>query len=512
MTQEGSAGRIVRNTLANGLGQFLSVAIGLILTPFVIDEVGAAAYGVFILALTFTFFGGYAGLADLGVEGAAVRFIAESRSKRDWEAMNAAASTAFVFFSAMALVLTPLLVLLATVLVDVFDVPPELEPAAAWCFVLVAAQMLLELPARTFFAVLEGSQRFTVYQAIEVARALFQGALWVVVLLTDRGIVALTASTLCASLLVVFLGWLLAHRVERRLSVSPFRATRPMLRRLLTYGSGFLLLRLMYTSYRQMGRVIVGAALGVRAVTPYEVANKVHLGAATVMNVAVSALLPASAYARDQRQVLRDMYLRGTSYTVAAVMPVILAGFIFAEPLIRTWVGEAIADDATTATRLFFVYLALIIFQQVGTTAVTGLGRLRPLLLITAGTLLVNLGASIALVGDLGIDGVVLGTVIANALAWPALVVFFMRVFGVDAGEWVAGILVPNLPGIVTQVVTAPFLFALADDAGNLAVVAALFLLSVAISGVAYLTVGLRGEPRRVLLNTLREAVGMRSS
>ena len=73
MAEEGSSARLVRNTLANGAGQVLAIVISLALTPFLIDGLGITAYGVFSLALSLTFFGGYAALADLGVEGAAVR-------------------------------------------------------------------------------------------------------------------------------------------------------------------------------------------------------------------------------------------------------------------------------------------------------------------------------------------------------------------------------------------------------------------------------------------------------
>ena len=70
-TEEGSGARVVRNTLVNGLGMFAGVAISLILTPFIIDEVGVNGFGVWALALSISFLGGYASLADLGIEGAA---------------------------------------------------------------------------------------------------------------------------------------------------------------------------------------------------------------------------------------------------------------------------------------------------------------------------------------------------------------------------------------------------------------------------------------------------------
>src|SRR5688500_9535351 len=106
MTAEGSAARLVRNTLANGAGQLFAIVISLALTPSLVDGLGVAAYGVFVLALSLTVFGGYAARADVGVAGAAVRYVAEARSDGDNAAVARTISTAVAFFTVMALART----------------------------------------------------------------------------------------------------------------------------------------------------------------------------------------------------------------------------------------------------------------------------------------------------------------------------------------------------------------------------------------------------------------------
>jgi O-antigen/teichoic acid export membrane protein len=510
MPEEGSGARVVRNTLANGAGQFLSVLISLIMTPFLIDGLGVEAYGVFALALTFTFFGGYAALADLGVEGAAARYIAEARADNDTDSVNRTVSTAAAFFVGVALVATPILVVLAGFFAEVFSVSPELKDTATITFALVAGQLVFDLPARAMFAVLEGSQRFGVFQAIEVTRALVQAALFAAVLIADPRVELIAGSMVASSALVLVLSIVFARRVMPELHLAPSNFSRPELRRLVTFGGGLLALRVMGTLYRQMDKVIIGAALGVRLVTPYDVAYKIHAGASMVQSIASSALLPATAYARARRDVLRDLYLRGSSYTMAVTLPVVAAGFIFAEDLIRTWVGAELVDDATAATRLFFVYLAIVLPHVVGVAVLTGLGKLRWVLVNAFIVLVANLGLSIALVGPLGIEGVVIGTVAANALSFPFLLVLLTREFEVGLREWAANLLLQHVPGLVVQAATAVPLLWLAERTGSLLAVGGLFLLSVGLSFGAYLALGLAREQRRVLITTLRTAVGLR--
>lgn len=499
----------MRNTLANGAGQFLTVAISLVMTPFLIDGLGVAAYGVFTLALTFTFFGGYAALADLGVEHAAARYVAEALSDGDLKRASRTVVTALGFFSAIAIVITPLIAGLASVLAELFDVPADLENPAKAVFALVAAQLLFDLPSRAFFAVLEGAQHFTVYQAIEVTRAIVQAALFTVALATGVTVEKLGFALVISSAVVLVAAVIAARRTLPELELRPSLWSRATLRKLVTFGGGLVVLRLMGTLHRQMDKVIIGAFLGVRPVTPYEVANKLHAGAGLVQTVASSALLPATAYIRTKRETLRELYLRGTSYSLAATLPVIAAGFIFAPDLIRTWIGGSVTDEAAEAARLFFVYLAVVTVHVVGSSMIVALGKLRWVMTIAIAIVAVNLVISLALVESLGIDGVVLGTVIANALAFPALLVLFLREFDVSVGVWLRRVVYPNVPGLAVQAVTAPALVWVTERSDNLLAVAAIAALSVALSLVAFMYVGLNAEQRATLLSTLRSALGL---
>src|SRR5262249_9580999 len=146
--REGTAARLVRNTLANGAAGVVGVVVGLVLTPVMITQLGAEAYGVYTLGLTFSFLGGYAALTDLGIEAATARFVAEARVHRDNDLVNRLASTTLAFFGSLALALAPLLAGLSFVFVEIFDVPTDLRGQAILCFALTGAQLLFEMPAR----------------------------------------------------------------------------------------------------------------------------------------------------------------------------------------------------------------------------------------------------------------------------------------------------------------------------------------------------------------------------
>ncbi len=505
---EPAAAKLVRNTLANGVGSVTGIVVGLALTPFLIHRLGLEAYGVWALALTLTFAGGYASLSELGIEGATVRYVAEASADDDLPALNRAVCTSLAVFCAIALLLAPILVALAHPLVLLFDVPPHLRVAGTTCFALVGGQLAFELPARAFVAVLEGTQNFVEYQSVELGRALLQAALYVIVVLRGWGIAGLGGALAVSSLAALLAYWILAHRAVAGLRASPFSASRAELRRLVRFGGGVFSLRLVSTVYNQMDKAIVGIALGPRPVGLYEIANKVNLGAATISSVSVSAVVPAAASLRREAALLRDMFVRGSCYATAASLPFAVAVFIFAKPLLLSWIGPS-ALPAVGAVRLFACYEAMQMVNNVGSTMIFGVGRIRlPLVVNTVATLL-NLVLSIALVHPLGFSGVIVGTLLANGLAWPILLWYYLRVFDCSPWTWLRRLVAPNLPGLVLQVVISLAMYVLlGKDTRSLIVVIVLLAVSVGSSFASFLLLGVRGADRRALLDTLLRAVG----
>jgi O-antigen/teichoic acid export membrane protein len=501
------AAQLVRNTLASGVGSVSSILIGLALTPFLIHRLGLEAYGVWAFAVTLTLGSGYASFSALGIEGATVRYVAEALGEDDREGVNRTVATSLVLFCAIAAVLAPLTIALAHVLVELIGVSPRLRDAATACFALIGAQLAFELPARAFVAVLEGTQKFVDFQMIELGRALAQAVLFVLAVLAGLGVAGLGAAQAATTLGALIAYWLLAHRAVPGLRASPLHARRSELARLVRFGGGVFSLRLTSVVYNQIDKAIVGIVLGARQVGLYEIANKVNLSAATIATVSVSAVVPAAASQRREQSVLRDMYVRGSCYATAASLPFAVAAFMFARPLLLSWIGPS-AAPAVGAARLFVVYEAIQTVQNVGATMLYGLGRIRLPLIVNLAATALNIALSIALVYRLGFTGVILGTLIANGLAWPLYLWNYQREFECSLGTWLRRLLGPNLPGLVLQAGVSLALYAaVGRDTRSLLVAGLLFGVSVAVSLVVFVTVGLRGEDRRALLEVLRQAL-----
>jgi O-antigen/teichoic acid export membrane protein len=509
MTVEGSGARVARNTLLNALGTFGGVALALVVTPFIVHDLGQEAFGVWAFAWGLSFVGGYASLSDLGVEASAARAIALARGRQQPDVESEVASSACAFFIAAGLILGPLGAGLAFPLTDLLGVSGDLHGEAVACMALVFGQLVFELPARAFVAILDGAQRYGSFQIVEVSRSIALAVGITTTLITGAGLPGLGGSVMASSLVVLIVARTLARRAAPEAHVSPRHATRRTMRSLFSFGGRYFAFQSMYTFYRQVDKLIIGAALGPKPVGVYEIANRIGQGAEMVQSVSGSALVPATAYHVERRAILRDLYLRATSYSVAVSVPIAAAGFILAPDLIRSWVGSEMLG-ATDSARIFLAYIALIAFNRVGLYMLVGIGDMGFLVRTMGVFLAINVVLSIALVNPVGIEGVVIASAVGQAIVWVPYLRHYLQLFEVSLGEWTRHIVVPLLPALAVQAITAPVFIALGHGTDNLALVGLLTLASAALGAAAVILVGLRGERRRELMQILGEALGRR--
>jgi len=503
---EVSGQRLIRNTVANGVGSVVVALLAVVLTPYFLRRLGPAEYGVWLLALGLTFGSGYLGLADLGLQQAGVRMVASARSRNDVPEISRVISTMAVLFLAVGLVLAVVLAMSAHVLTSVFSLPPALVSTARTVFALVGLQIALDLPGASLLALIEGAQRYALLRSVEVGSRLAWAVGAVAVVAQGRGVVAMAVVSLVVAVAGLIVSFLAARRIEPNLSLTFRNAGRETLGEVLRQGSPLIALRVLSVVYRQMDRAIGGVVVGAVAVARYEVAYKIHATAAIALSIAPSAILPAAAYlgAQDDRSKLRRLYLQGTKYAVALCVPVAVAGLIFARALLRTWVG-APYESLTSITRLFLLYPVFVSVHVIGVTMLVGIRRTRGVLVLSAISIVVNLIVSVALAPSRGISGVVIGTLVGYAVVWLPYLHLIFREFDVGLREWSGSVVLPNLAPALAQVLIGRLTVGVAERSSQLWQVVLLVGASCVLSWGVFLIGSLGRDERNSLIRSRRQ-------
>lgn len=382
--------------------------VGLLLMPYVISQLGVERFGVWPLVFPLT---RYLGLLDLGAGTAAVKYVAEYYTKRDYDAINGIVNTGFAFYLTLGFVLTALAVSLDDFILGFLKIPPNLFDEAR--FVLLGGAVILSLSNAfsAFQAVTTGLQRMDVTNLITLVTSVPDVVGTVVFLQLGYGLRGLIFKEALVFVLSAGLFVFYAFRLLPSLHIGLRFCERDRLRELLGYGVKVQVSKLAEFASSQVDKILLGYFLGLSPVTFYELGSKVVLSTKRISRVITSAIMPAASEieARRDTQVLLHLYFRGSKYLVLAAAPAFFLVASAAPFIMRSWMGAGYELSVLTIQLLalgHFVHL----LTGVGTMIVKGIGKPEYETRYTVLLLVMNIPLGVVFVIRLGFLGLLIAT------------------------------------------------------------------------------------------------------
>jgi membrane protein EpsK len=200
----------------------------------------------------------------------------------------------------------------------------------------------------------------------------------------------------------------------------------------------------------------------------------------------------------------RELLLRGTRYTLAAIVPVVVMLMALAKPILTVWLGPRFATASTAMVILLSYWLG---YASLGVAAsmLVAAGRIRDVAAFAVAVAGLNFVLSLALTPSLGLDGVVLGTTIAWVVSFPFFIALVLATFPVRLSELAREAWLPAYStacALAAGLVAARLLFGL----DTLAEVVTAGLVGIACYWFVFYAVWLRPSERILVANVARAA------
>src|SRR5438093_7159197 len=132
--------RLLTGTLSNFAGRFTTAGIWFVLTPFVLSRLEADGYALWVLMSAVA---SYGSLLELGIGGAAVKYVAEHVARGERDAAMKVISSSFVVYLGLGIATCAVSVAIAPALRQLLGLPVEEQSTAAW--LVIVTGMFLEL-------------------------------------------------------------------------------------------------------------------------------------------------------------------------------------------------------------------------------------------------------------------------------------------------------------------------------------------------------------------------------
>jgi O-antigen/teichoic acid export membrane protein len=438
---------LFRNTLAQSsrliLGQIASVA----LAPLLIGRLGLTAFGVWAVTGAAA---GYVSLLDFGITRSLSRFVALNDARGDQVAIRRVMTVGLVAVSLVGAAGIGVALAAAPAVNDLLGTP--VSDSVLQTVLLCSASLLaLQLVGQVFDALPAGLRRYVPPNVAGVFGIGCNFAASVAILLTDPRLTSYAIANAAAAVpAVVASGLSVAYVWRGRLVARPSRA---LVRELLGFGVKTQVSTLSALVNFQTDKLVIAAAVGVRASAAYEIGARVALAVRELAVLTVSAMIPQATaeIARRGLSAIRRFYRDWSLRVMAISVGVFTLAALCSPYVLEAWIGQTPHRSQGILVGLSLAFLA---WQATGVPSTMAIGAGRPGMPARNAFIMavLNVALTVLLAPLFGVWGVMFGTALAMALMAAVFLVQFHRAFGVPAADFRAAVMGPVKLGLALAV------------------------------------------------------------
>ncbi|MEG3146592.1 lipopolysaccharide biosynthesis protein [Sphingomonas sp. RT2P30] len=334
-----SVGQTRRNFATTVIGFVLSIGIGIWFTPFLVHQLGPAAYGLIPLATTIV---SYFSIITQTLSASLNRNLTFALEHNDPERASVAFGSALAGAGALAFLLAVPLAGVAWFSTSLFDVPPGAETATRLLFAFVAAAFVLSVLSTPFQGIIFSRNRLDLSNISAAIQTITRVALTIALFVAFTATVVNAATAILASAVIgIVLSMVFARRAAPHLAFFTFAYEAKEFRSISGIASKVLIM--------QIGTILVGSSelvlanklFGAHLAGHYAAVSQWSLflrnGATSVAVLCVPTIL--TLYARSQPRELVS-YTR-TAMKFMAICVALPAGYLcgLSDQILHVWLG-----------------------------------------------------------------------------------------------------------------------------------------------------------------------------
>jgi len=347
LAEAGSKRQFVRNSGFSFVQQVVAISLAVLLVPFLLWRLGTEQYGLWLTLQIFGIFG-LLSLAELGFQGAIVRYLVRFHAEGDQRAFRQLLATGFVLFTLIGIVsAVGLIVFAQTAFLDIFEISTPHRDEMRLALTVYSFSLLVGFPAmvlKAFFSAMQDIATLKIWETLD--RIIFALLVFGVLLLTDRVIALVLVEQ--GTMLALFVAFaLLARRRRPWFSLDPRLASTRSLRGVTGLSGMVLVTNASSLIYIKAPEALIGANLGPVTLAYYQIATRIPRVLKTLQGSLNAAVLPYVAGLDSDdpgsREGKRRFALLGLRVNYLMFVPVAVFVIVFAPDILRLWVGEQFA-------------------------------------------------------------------------------------------------------------------------------------------------------------------------
>ncbi len=337
------ANRFFIGVLWNWISVAINLAIGILLTPYIVRKLGSEQYGIWALVFSLL---EYLWFFDLGFNTAVTKFMAHYRALDEPEGVNRVINTGLLYFCIVSSLFAVATVLVAWKGYTLFQLSTDANRANFRALVLITGLgWAVMFPLQFFMTCLDAYQRYDFFTRAWVTTLLIRSTGYASLLYFGFGLRALGATTVVAQLAGCSLALYFFRKVFPPMRLSLASINFKLMKEMQAYGvhsfvanlSNLLLGQgppLMIGHYRPAS--FIGYYTFPSRILAYSVEAVSRVGFVTRSNA-------AEMHAKGDDTGIFSLGMHLNRYCVALFTPLTIFLLVWGTPLIRRWMNAEFA-------------------------------------------------------------------------------------------------------------------------------------------------------------------------
>lgn len=405
------AHRTINNSIFNLLGWGWSIVLSLVATRYIVQGLGREGYGILALALSTI---GYFAVLDMGLNTAAIKFIAEYHAKQDLVGLNKVIWTTLVIFGFVGCIGSILAItLINTIGLEVFQVSNVLYADAEFVFYVVAVGLPLNLLIGALSSIPNALQRYDLSNELGIAITTLSTLITLGLLALGYGLKSIALFQLIVTIVSFIPHVLVAKWLIPELTWRP-RFAWNILKKLFSFGIFTLSNRLGAMLLFHFDRLMIGILLGASFVTYYVVPFSLSVQLHRIVVKIATVLFPVSSALSSVGRIeeLGQLYHKAVKVTLTISTFMCVTLVVFSYPILKIWIDQSFAETSWLTLTVLALGWYFISLSVVATVFLDGFGKPHLTGFATLCTSVINVLGVTLLVPRYGISGAAITTLL----------------------------------------------------------------------------------------------------
>lgn len=424
--------QIKKGAALNYINILLTNVVGLVLTPFIIAQLGKSEYGLYTMVGALV-----SGLAvlDIGIGNCVVRFTAKYRAEDDKRGEENFLATVFYIYCAIALAIClggAILYFNLDALYGQTFTADELRKTKIM-FVILIFNLAITLPGSVFGAYCSAYEQFVYPKTVKITRYIIRSLLVVGLLLYGTGAISLViVDTLMGISVVVANANYCFKKLDIKIKLHEFQ--KSLIFRIFSYSIWIFVFAIVSRLQWQAGQIVLGTLDSPAVVGIFSVGVTLGTYYGAFSTAISSVFLPRATkmFVKSATgEELTDMMIKIGRVSLLVLLYILIAFFLYGEQFVDLWVGSTYTD---TYTEIYWIAVLIMLaytvplVQNFGNATLEAQNKLQFKAILYLGFALLGAGLGYWFAHYYGAIGMITGTIIGWVIVQIVMNIYYYKV------------------------------------------------------------------------------------